>query len=209
MQLDYGYTSMGLVTLKPWASRGILAVYERSSLSFMNGAYLKQTSPMYILPCFCCLASRLPSHAAIRLIAYRFISCRACYKRIQLELSTFLVSFMSTLQSGSSPSLSFSQLSWSTLRCGQSWRNIWMHSFEIYGKWLVQASKQEASKLTHTHAQCGHTSVGLAWGSPQLVSSLDPTISRGEVVWWTSQISWAYYPKVVRTNEIERSIIIM
>ena len=43
--------------------------------------------------------------------------------------------------------------------------NIWMRSFKIYGKWSVQANKQ-ASKHTHTHAQCSHASVGLTQARP-------------------------------------------
>ena len=49
-------------------------------------------------------------------------------------------------------------------RYWSSW-NIWMRSFEIYGKWSVQASKQ-ASIDTHTCAQCSHASVGLAQARP-------------------------------------------
>ena len=40
-----------------------------------------------------------------------------------------------------------------------------MRLFKIYGKWSVQASKP-ASKHTDTHAQCSHTSVGLAQACP-------------------------------------------
>ena len=40
-----------------------------------------------------------------------------------------------------------------------------MRSFEIYGKWSVQASKQ-TSKHTHARAQCSHASVGLAQARP-------------------------------------------
>ena len=41
-----------------------------------------------------------------------------------------------------------------------------MRSFEIYGKWSVQASKQ-ASIHTHTCTQCSHASVGLAQARPK------------------------------------------
>ena len=40
-----------------------------------------------------------------------------------------------------------------------------MHSFKIYGKWSVQASKQ-SSKHTHACAQWSHASVGLAQARP-------------------------------------------
>ena len=45
--------------LKPWASGEIPALYDRFSLLFIHGAYLKQTSPTYILPLFCHLAACL------------------------------------------------------------------------------------------------------------------------------------------------------
>ena len=38
-------------------------------------------------------------------------------------------------------------------------------SFEIYGKWSVQASKH-TNKHTHAHAQCSRASVGLAQAHP-------------------------------------------
>ena len=51
-----------------------------------------------------------------------------------------------------------------------------MRSFEIYGKWSVQASKQ-ASKHTHARAQCSHVtlyiaSVGLAQARPNHIHGL-------------------------------------
>ena len=50
-QLDYYYGYIhgrGLsFTLKPWANREIPAMYEWFSMSFIPGAYLKQTSPPY------------------------------------------------------------------------------------------------------------------------------------------------------------------
>ena len=57
-----------------------------------------------------------------------------------------------------------------------------MRSFEIYGKWSVQASKQ-ASKHTHARAQCSHTSVGLAQARPKYMDSHSGTASDGYVGW--------------------------
>ena len=87
-------------TVKPWAP------------AVMPSTYLK---PAYILlP----VTRSLPCHAIIRLTIVQKVSCRACCHHIQVESSLLSLSFMPTLQFGSSPSCSFSQLSWSTHRCG-------------------------------------------------------------------------------------------
>ena len=46
--------------------------------------------------------------------------------------------------------------------------NIWIRSFKIYSKWLVQASKH-----THTRVQCSHSNVGLAQARPKYYHSLE------------------------------------
>ena len=71
------------------------------------------------------------------------VSCCAYCQRIQLQSSSLSLSFTPTLKSGSSTSRLFPRLSWSTHQRGHriSWNiKIWMRSFEIYGKWSVQAS---------------------------------------------------------------------
>ena len=57
--------------------------------------------------------------------------------------------------------------------------NIWMRSFEIYGKWSVQTSID-----THTHAQWGHASMGLTqarpnhWITKQCITVWGPSLSK-------------------------------
>ena len=75
--------------------------------------YLKQTSPMYIL---LSVTHSMPCHTIVRLITFHVYTSNAFS-----ESSSPLLSFMLTTQSGSSPSCSFSQLSWNTGQCIQSW----------------------------------------------------------------------------------------
>ena len=78
-----------------WLAGEIPTVYELSSLSFIHGAYLKRTSPQYILPS---VTYSVPCHTAVRLIAYIDLSgvnCHACCKCIQLESSLLLFFFFS------------------------------------------------------------------------------------------------------------------
>ena len=83
---------------------------------------------------------------------------KGAYIRSQHNWSLSLVSFMLTPLSSSSPLFSFSRLSWITREQSQ-WNN-WMCSFKTYGKCLVRANKP-ASKHTHAHVRCSHTSVEL------------------------------------------------
>ena len=75
--------------------------------------YLKQTSLMYIL---LSVTRSMPCHTIVRLITFHVYTSNAFN-----ESSSPLLSFMLTTQSGSSPSCSFSQLSWNTGQCIQSW----------------------------------------------------------------------------------------
>ena len=84
------------------------------------------------------------------------ISFHVCSQHIQLELSSLLLSFIPMLQSGSSPSCSFSWLSWSTHRCGHS----------IIMKYLNPLIYGQSNKHTNMCAQCSHTSVGLVQARP-------------------------------------------
>ena len=43
----------------------------------------------------------------------------------------------------------------------QSSKSVWMHSFEIYGEWLVQTNKP-TNQQAYTRSQCCHASIGLA-----------------------------------------------
>ena len=88
-------------TLKLWASRGIPAVYEWSSLLFIPRAYLKQ-----ILSPYKPVLSRDCQTHSVDLSG----SCCACCKHIQLESSSLPLSFMLTL----------SWLTWSINCHGQS-----------------------------------------------------------------------------------------
>ena len=79
----------------------------------MLGTYLKQTFPLYILLSF---THSLPCHTqssesyhidlSVSKLPYRLTCCQ----RIQMELSSLSLSFMPTLQAGTSPSLLFSRI---------------------------------------------------------------------------------------------------
>jgi len=60
-------------------------VYEWSSLLFMPGTYLKQTSPPYILLSVTC---SLPCHTTVRLIAYRFVRKKVAMHAINRNVFT-------------------------------------------------------------------------------------------------------------------------
>ena len=98
------------------------------------------TIHIFVLP-----VSKLPSsvQAQIRIKLPRVL---------QLQLFSLQVANAASWQSGLHwPSHAHASRYWS------SW-NIWMCSFKIYDKWLVQASKH-----AHAHAQCSHASVGNAF----------------------------------------------
>ena len=117
-------------TLKLWASRGVAVVYEQSWQA------LTWSKPHH---------HTLYCGVIVSLIASK-VNCHACCLHIQLKSS---LSFTPTLQSGSSPSRSFSRLlAWSTHQCGHS-ITVW-----IYSKWSVQNNM--------------HNAVTLVWGSLRL-----------------------------------------
>ena len=91
--------------IKQWVSRGVPAMYERSCQA---RTWNQRTS--------CCLSliACLVRRSSVGLTIVQKVSCRACCQRIQLGLSSLLLSFTPTLQSVSSTSRSFSWLSWST-----------------------------------------------------------------------------------------------
>ena len=143
-------------------------MYEQSSSLFTHGTYLKQTSPMNISVTINLLSHSHPCHTAIKFIAYRLISCHMCYKYIQLELSSFLVSLTSTLLSSSRPSLLFSWLSSSTVaadNCGQTYLNAL-----LCNSWQVVSPSKQTSM--YTRVQCSHTSVGFAQATKTLLHVL-------------------------------------
>ena len=134
-------------TLKPWANRGIPAMHEWFNLSFIPGAYLKQTSPPY-------------KPATIRLTAsnYQEVAVRA------VRHSTWVVFALAQFHADArvhSHSHGLAEV-YIAVDSQISW-NIWMRSFKVYRKWLVQASKHI---YTHTRAQWSHASVGLAQAHP-------------------------------------------
>ena len=160
IQLDHTATTdlfihwHGLSHTQTVSYQAVPAVYEQSSLSFMHSPYLKQTLPAYMLP-----SCGLPCHVAVRLIAYRFICCRARYRCIHHEWSFFLVSFTSTPLSSSSPSLLFSWL-----------RHMNNHG-EIFDCSHLKLTVSDRSKQTskqaniHTHL-CNAASMGLTQVHP-------------------------------------------
>ena len=155
IQLDYyGYTLHGLsFTVKPWASREISAMYERSCQAHI---WSQCTSCcLFCLSLIACLV--LQSSDSQKL------NCRACCQWIQLKLSSLLLSFTPILRFGSSPSHSFSRLRWSTHQRGhrEIYKKFLSALIGIYGKWSVQASID-----AHTRAQCNHASVGLTQACP-------------------------------------------
>ena len=130
-------------------------------------------------------------------------SCRVCY---QLKWFSLSLSFTPNLQSGISPSLSFSwlRLSWSTRQHGhdmQSSWNIWMRSFETYAKWSVQAR-------TDTYFR---KAVTLVWDSLRLAPNM---ILQERILLWLDaeqkknlavprwSVAWATSALLLRHNNI-------
>ena len=110
--LLYGYTGHGLsFTVKPWASKGIPAMYEWSCQAL---TWSKPRHRTFCLSLAACLAGVTRSSQTRTMV--QKVSCRVCCQRIQLKSSSLSLSFTPNLQSGSSPSRSFSRLSWSTRR---------------------------------------------------------------------------------------------
>ena len=97
-------------------------------------------------------------------------SCRACCQCIELKSSSLSLSFTATLQSGSSPSCSFSRLLLSFLLkyISAAWT---CHHRKIFDcahlRFTVSGRCKQTNKHTHTHAQCSHASVGLAQARPK------------------------------------------
>ena len=101
-----------------------------------------------------CLDSAISQPAlshGLRLIAYGFISCRACYKRIQHRSSLFLISFTSTLLSSS---IGLAEVHMDN--CGGC----------AHLKFMVSGRSKQTSKHTHARVQCSHASVVLAQARP-------------------------------------------
>ena len=82
--------------------------------------------------------------------------------------------------------------------------DIWIRSFKIYGKWMVQPSKH-----TRAYAQWSHTSVGLAQAPPNYHNVVfvyglfvwawaNPTLHCTYACWvacllvWTANFKWVY-----------------
>ena len=115
------------------------------------------TSPVDSPVCCSCMAltwSKINHHTFRFFITQLFMVWKlpCMLKMIQLESSLLPVLLTLTLQSLYS---NWSIQVWDF----RSLRNVWLHWFEIYSKWSVEANKQTA----HTcNGQCSVTSVGLA-----------------------------------------------
>ena len=162
IQLDYTASTDVLLlshAWKPWVNTGSLLCM--SSLACCLCIALTWSKPCQHTCCHVlaiwrpALSRGCQTHLAVRHVVYRFICCHACYRCIQHEWSLFLVSFMSTPLSSSSPSLLFSWLRHmdnrgETFECSHSKRTV--------SDWSKQARK-------HTHL-CNAASVGLTQVHP-------------------------------------------
>ena len=103
-----------------WLQRYIWAKLHSQTMSYqgnpcyvwavMPGVYMK---PVYTLLSNCHSQPALSYDCQTRTMVQK-VSCRACCQCVQLELSSLSLFFTPTPQSSSSPSRSFSWLSWST-----------------------------------------------------------------------------------------------
>ena len=89
--------------------------------------------------------------------------CRACCQCIQLKSSSLLLSFTATLQSGSSPSCSFSLMTFA-LKCTSAWT---FHHREIFECAHLKFTVSGWSKQTNKHRYT-RNAVTLVWGSLRL-----------------------------------------
>ena len=101
-----------------------------------------------------CLVTRDRQTHTIDLSESKFPYCLTCCQRIQMELSSLLLSSIPTLQAGTSLSLLFSRILLKYI-VGVAF-NHEMFECEIHGKW------SNLQPNIHTHVQCCHASVGLA-----------------------------------------------
>ena len=143
----------------------------------MPGAYLKQASPPYILLSHSQLVF---SRAIVRLlILYQKAIALRATNAFKISLS---LSFTPTLQSGSSPSFSFSIISRARLSRWVRPTRLRSHGLFIaevhigvdiqmfectHLKFTVSGRSKQTNKHTHACAQRNHASVGFAQAFPQ------------------------------------------
>ena len=142
------------LVVKPWARKGIPAMYERSC------QVLTWSKPRNRTFCSLSLAACLVTQS---FIVVSFLVCCQCIQHWPFFLS---LSFTPTLQSGSSPSRLFSRFSWSTVHVGIHGHSIVRYlNALIWNLQYVVGPNKQANKHRYTHLR---NAVTLVWGSPRL-----------------------------------------
>ena len=148
---------------------------------------------MYLKPAYILLpvARSLPCHAIARLTIVQKVSCHACCQHIELESTLLSLSFTPTLQSGDSPSHSFSWL------CVSRYTHIYTHVLNAV--MLVWGSLRLPPIINTSVSQnCQRVAPWLAKSALILVMS-QPTSAKKGRVWWTDRMQLAGWFQIVHS----------